>query len=213
MPHHLIISGAPSTGKSSLLRRLRQAHPRLEDFYDVIMDGGRWWVEMDRARGGTPSSLDTMSREDRARMQREITSYYVERTQAAKAKGKAIIADAFFAEVLAYGLDCLEKADTARVEDLLRASRREVDVLLLPISHIALEQDGLRHGDAAFREEVQERILTIYAGHDIPVVFPPSASMEERLELVEGLLRAQCPEALTMEKPLRAQKNVSLYRH
>lgn len=189
MSRHLIISGAPSTGKSSLIKKLREQYPVLEDYCMFITDGGRWWMEEREKKTGAPMKIDELSLEERSTMQWEIFEYYESHVKEAAIKNKIIVADAFYAEVMAYGLGFLSKEQIEIIEGRLLEYENNIQVIVLPMIQIPLEIDGLRHESEDFREEVEEIIIRTYKKYQIPYHEVSTSILEERVEIVAALLK------------------------
>lgn len=188
MPSHLIVSGAPSTGKSYLIRALRQQFPELEERCVFLLDGGRWWMERYQEQTGKYLRIEELDLATRSQMQWEIYEYYLHGAQAAQEAGKTIIADAFFADVLAYSMDCLDALQLAQIEAKLEEYRPMMKALLLPGIQLPLELDGLRHEDEAFREEAEKMILGMYQKYNVHYQIASCVDIQERVSMAAELL-------------------------
>lgn len=188
MSKYLIISGAPSTGKSSLIQKLRSTYPQLDESCMFITDGGRWWMEKWKKETGKKGKIEDLSKQERALMQWDIFIYYRDHVENARRLGKTIVADAFYAEVLAYSLDCLDSEQINKIEHHLYEYEDNIRVVVLPIAQLPLERDGLRHQEEEFRKEVEKRILTIYKKYHIPFIELHTSHLDERVEAIAKIL-------------------------
>lgn len=190
---HLVISGAPSTGKSYLIRALRERYPELEERCVFLLDGGRWWMERYQERTGKYLRIEELDLATRSQMQWEIYEYYLHGAQKAEAAGKTVVADAFFADVLAYSMDCLDTLQLAQIEARLEEYRPNMQAYLLPGVQLPLELDGLRHEDEAFREEAEKMILSTYKKYEISYTLATCMDIEDRVQTAAAMLGIQVP--------------------
>lgn len=139
-------------------------------------------------KSGRALKIDHLSAQERAVMQWEIFEYYEKYVDQATKEGKTIVADAFYAEVMAYGLDCLSHQQIRVIENRLLEYEHNIQVVVLPMIQIPLELDGLRHESEDFREEVEKIILETYKKYKIPYTELHTSELEERVEIVAKIL-------------------------
>ena len=139
-------------------------------------------------KSGKSLRIEELSVTERANMQWEIFEYYTNHAEKAKKLEKIIVADAFYAEVLAYSLDCLTSKQIQIIEDRLYEYEDSIQVVVLPMIQIPLELDGLRHESEDFREEVEKIILETYKKYKIPYTELHTSELEERVDIVAKIL-------------------------
>lgn len=181
MSHHIVLSGSFSTGKSSLMKALRETYPELESEFLIIEDGGRWWLNKLKESTSGDLAADTLDMATRRQMQMAIFDHYVTAMQQAEAEGKRLLTDAFFAEVFAYSIDCVSPEELTRMEIMLAEHAHKIRAYVLPVSHVQLDKDGLRHEDEQYRSNVEQTLLRLYEKHGIQCRIAGSSILEQRI--------------------------------
>ena len=178
----LVLGGAFSTGKSTIMQQLR------EDFgekYRYIMDGGRQMLEL-YAGGRTPENL---SQEELEYVQRAIMHYYIHEEKEALKDGRYIIADGSLIEVAAYSQFVLNHKDFQRLDAELRyrSFKNTYNYVKFPAT-LPIEYDGVRHSDYEDRDLIDKRIDRVLARNDFDVTALLSDNFIERYVQIISLL-------------------------
>jgi len=161
--HILVLGGAFSTGKSTMLEQLQA------DFgekYHYIMDGGRAALQ-EVAQGRTPEKL---TQEELTQVQRLVIDHYVD-AEAAIPQGKLTIADGSLIEAAAYSQFILPTKDMVYLNALLRYRdwhQTYTYVKFPPV--LPIEYDGVRHSDYDNQVLIDQRIDRVLAKNSFPVV-------------------------------------------
>lgn len=161
--HILVLGGAFSTGKSTMLEQLRAD---FGDKYHYILDGGRAALQ-EVAQGRVPEKL---SQEELTQVQRLVIEHYVE-AEAAIPPGKLAIADGCLIEAAAYSQFVLPTKDMVYLNALLRHRdwhQTYTYVKFPPI--LPIEYDGVRHSDYENQVLIDQRLERVLAKNSFPVI-------------------------------------------
>lgn len=184
----LIITGAPATGKSRLLREIQQKHPEYDQHFHFVEDGGRWWLEKYAQEIGRLVSVDQLDKPTRRTMQLDIMDYYIAHIHEAKDAGKHMLSDVGLGEAYLYGMGCVDPHYLSLMRGAFQGCRARITALLLPTDHLPHEVDGVRHADPLFREYMEEQIVKLYHRHNVPLIQATSAFMEDRILQLTNLM-------------------------
>lgn len=173
-PEIVVLGGAFSTGKSTLLHALEQ---NFGERYRYIRDGAREIIQ-DYTNGG--DTVEECSISTLQQIQRDVMEYYL-RAEAAH-DGRITISDGSLVEVAAYSQHVLDSRDFLTLNSLMRY-RDMKDIykyVKFPINCTPITYDGVRHTDEDLQFLIDKRIDSILALNHFKTLRLPSAMLDFR---------------------------------
>lgn len=153
MREQLVLSGAFSTGKSSLMKMAKETYG---DRLHYIEDGSRELIKQFLPNGG---GLESLPLDKVVEFQEQMLEYYVKQ-EGNRPANKITLSDGSLNEVLAYSQGVLSPAVLHFIENMIRYKVRSqmYHVLKLPVGTFDVERDGERHENEAFQRIIDKRI-------------------------------------------------------
>lgn len=168
-PPWYVITGAPSTGKTTLVDLLRK-----RGFHTAIEEA-RHYIDIQRRRG-----IDsTQARENVRVFQESVLSLQIE-LEASLNPEETVFLDRAIPDELAYYRYLGIEPDRRLHDALLHAHYRKVFILdLLP-----LHADYARTEDVEAQHAIQQFLIDVYAARPEPLISVPVMAPEERLNFI-----------------------------
>ena len=174
--HWYVITGGPSTGKTTLLAELARRG------YRTVQEAARTVIDDALARGITPQEL----RRDEKRFQEDVAAMKAT-TEASLDPQMVTFFDRGMHDTLAYmryySFDISES-----IEQLMNARCRAV-FLLDPLPQY--ESDYARTEDEQFIAAIQQLLHDAYAEYDMTPIHIPAVSVDERINLILDHLKTE----------------------
>ena len=164
-----VITGGPSSGKTTMVDRLRQIG------YRTTIEHARHYIDLQQIGGRSAS--ETRSRQ--LEFQRNVLTMQLEQ-EATLDPDETVFLDRALPDSLAYYRFLDLRPDPELLDALGRVSYRKVFILdLLP-----LVPDYARTEDAAAQQRIHDLIIEVYEGLSAPVVRVPVLPLAERVDFV-----------------------------
>ena len=170
---NILISGAPSVGKSSVIEQLEKKVPQSQRI--VTYDQARWYMQAQNLRA------DTMTRQQKEEMQRFVIATYIGALKHCTHSHIMGILDGSLIEAINYSTGVVPDNLTLACERYLSKYKDHSIAYIIPPT-IPLVDDGLRHTDATFREEMHEKIVQTIVKHKIPYYYVLSDGPKKRAD-------------------------------
>ena len=184
-PQHLVLSGSFSTGKTTVLEQLKTNATK----HHVVQEGGRTVLSMKEKQ------VDTMTENERRKVQQEIRDFYLLNEKKAEQEGKSAVMDASLIEVLAYGMDVMTIKELHELSELLKKRSEVYRVVYFPVDGgVTLEKDGLRHTNDDFRKTIDSRILHTIKEFQFQCVELVTLDKQDRIHMTQRELQTMAIE-------------------
>lgn len=168
---NILISGAPSVGKSTVIAQLENKIPQKDCL--VTRDQARWYMEKNNLKA------DTMSKAQKNDMQQFVIATYVGAIIHAKKTNIMGVLDGSLIEAKNYSDGVVKDELLHMVKTHLQHYKEHSVAYILPPT-IPLVKDGLRHASNDFRIEMHEKIVQTIIAHKIPYHFIVSEGPRNR---------------------------------
>ncbi|GAA2036576.1 ATP-binding protein [Agromyces tropicus] len=169
MTHWYVITGGPSSGKTTTVDLLRQRG------YRTTIEDARHYIDLQRLGGRSVEEI----RSRQGEFQRNVLALQLEQ-EAALEPDEVVFLDRAVPDSLAYYRFLGLEPDPALIEALAHVRYRKAFVMdLLP-----LHPDYARTEDAGAQHRIHELLLEVYRSLPIPVVLVPVLPPEERVAFI-----------------------------
>ncbi len=168
---NILISGAPSVGKSTVITHLEGKIPQKDCL--VTRDQARWYMEKNNLRA------DTMTVEQKNEMQHFVIATYIGAMIHSQKTNIMGILDGSLIEARNYS-DGVVRDEILRIVKAQLHHYKEHSIAYIIPPTIPLVNDGLRHASNNFRIEMHEKIVQTIVEHKIPYHFIVSEGPKNR---------------------------------
>ncbi|KZE92429.1 hypothetical protein AVP42_02583 [Agromyces sp. NDB4Y10] len=169
MSNWYVITGGPSSGKTTMVDLLRQRG------YHTTIEHARHYIDLQRLGGRTVADVRSRQLE----FQRNVLAMQLEQ-EAALDPDEIVFLDRGLPDSLAYYRFLDLPPDPSLLDALTRVEYRKVFLLdLLPLA-----EDYARTEDAEAQHRIQELLLDVYEGLQVPLARVPVLPPDERVEFV-----------------------------
>lgn len=176
-PNWYVITGGPSTGKTTLLHRLWLRG------YKTIPEAARAVIDNAIESGMTVEEL----RADERHFQELVLDMKVD-VEKALDKQQLIFFDRGMQDTTAY-LGYYDYQLTQEEKDTIAKSKYKAMFLLDPLDEFT--EDYARTEDETFRLKIQDLLEQAYTEHNIPVIHVPPIGLDKRVEFILDYVRRE----------------------